>query len=57
MVLPTPPGSAPYLPKHILMTHYWVGFPSRDHVLPAVRGGFYKLKRGKRAPIARLNPG
>ena len=39
------------------MTQYWVGVASRDHVLPAVRGGFCQLNHGKEAPLKRLNPG
>ena len=39
------------------MTQYWVGVASRDHVHPAVRGGFCQLNHGKEAPLKRLSPG
>ena len=39
------------------MTLYWVGVASRDHVVPAVRGGFCQLNHGKEAPMKRLSPG
>ena len=39
------------------MTLFWVGVASRDHVLPAVRGGFCQLNHGKEAPMRRLSPG
>jgi hypothetical protein len=35
----------------------WVGVVSRTHVLRGVDGGFAQMCHGKRAPLARMQPG
>lgn len=36
---------------------FWVGVVSKEHVLRGVEGGFAQLCHGKRAPLARMQPG
>ncbi|MEO6050048.1 MAG: EVE domain-containing protein [Pyrinomonadaceae bacterium] len=40
-----------------MMTKYWIGVASRDHVMRGIKGGFAMLNHGKRAPLDRMNEG
>ena len=36
---------------------YWLGVVSKEHVARGVDGGFAQVCHGKKAPLARMNPG
>jgi hypothetical protein len=38
-----------------MVTKYWIGIATKDHVMAGVRGGFCQLGHGKHTPVARLN--
>ena len=40
-----------------IMTRYWVGVASHEHVKAGVTGGFAQVCHGKCSPLKKMNPG